>query len=252
VWLSLLGSFRLLRHGQPVAVRSGGKTEALLAALGMATRQGFPRELLLQRLWPDADVHLASNALNNLVHSLRGVLGDALDGAPPIVHAGGYYRLNQEAGVGVDVAQFKGLAIESEHRMRSGETAAAAEIATRAVGLYRGDLNVGSGHDARDIFERGHLRAICLALLKRLADHAFERADFEACDAYAMQLLAHDPCREDAHRLVMRCHLRRGARAQALRHFQTVQDILHAEFDAEPELATRELYEQIRLEPSAV
>jgi DNA-binding SARP family transcriptional activator len=252
VWLSLLGSFRLLRHGRPVPVRSGGKTEALLVSLGMATRQGVPRETLLQRLWPDADAQLASNALNNLVHNLRGVLGDALDGAPPIIHAGGYYRLNQDAGIGVDVVEFKALAIRTEHHARRGEAAATAEVATRAVGLYRGDLNVGSGHEARDIFERAHLRAICLALLMRLADDALARADFEACDAYAMRLLAYDPCREDAHRLVMRCHVRRGERAQALRHFQTVQDILHAEFDVEPELATRALYEQIRLDPSGV
>src|SRR5919197_3141063 len=116
VWLCLLGTFSLLRYGQPVPVRSGGKTEALLAHLGTATRQGLPRDLLLRRLWPESEVSLAANALNNLVHALRRLLSEALGGASPIVHNAGFYRLNQEAGVAVDVKHFTSLAAT---RMRS-------------------------------------------------------------------------------------------------------------------------------------
>ena len=250
VWLGLLGAFRLLRHGQPVPVRAGGKTEALLAYLGSATRQGVPRDLLLRGLWPDSELQLASNALNNLVLALRRLLGGALGGAPPVVHAAGYYRLNQEAGVAVDVNLFKSLAAQSAWHARMGDSAAAAEVAERAVRLYRGDLSLGTS--AYAIFERDRLRAICLGLLMHLADEAFVRGDFDACASYALQLLAHDPCREDAHRLVMRCHVRRGERAQALRHYQTVQAVLRAEFDARPEPATIALYERVRLDPGSV
>ena len=250
VWLCLLGTFSLLRYGQPVPVRSGGKTEALLAHLGTATRQGLPRDLLLRRLWPESEVSLAANALNNLVHALRRLLSEALGGASPIVHNAGYYRLNQEAGVAVDVNQFTSLAAQSAWHARLGDRSAAAEVAERAVCLYRGDLSFGGNTHA--IFERDRLRATCLGLLMRLADDAFERRDFEACSAYALRLLVYDPCREDAHRLVMRCHVREGERAQALRHYRTVQAVLRAEFDAEPEPATTALYEQVRLDPSAV
>jgi DNA-binding SARP family transcriptional activator len=252
VHICLLGSFRLLRHGQPVDVRSGGKTAALLELLGLAPRHGIPRETLLGCLWPDSEAALAGNALNNLVHALRGLLADALDGASPIVHAAGYYRLNHEAGVAVDVTQFKNLVARSERLARNGDAAGAAALSEHAVNLYRGDLSLSPGFGAQTIFERGHLRATCLALLMRLADYAFASGDFTACQAYSQHLLAFDPCREDAHRLVMRCHVRRGERAQALRHYQTVQAILQAEFDASPEPATASLYEQIRLDPGAV
>jgi DNA-binding SARP family transcriptional activator len=50
----------------------------------------------------------------------------------------------------------------------------------------------------------------------------------------------------------LRCYLRRGERAQALRHYTTVQRILRAEFHAEPEPATTALFEQIRLDPSSL
>jgi DNA-binding SARP family transcriptional activator len=216
-----------------------------------------PRETLLRRLWPESEVALASNALNNLVHALRGRLSPALGGASPVVHSGGYYRLNQEAGLAVDVNHFKALAAQSALHARQGDRSTAAALAEQAVRLYGGDLRLGwsgagDASSAHAIFERDRLRATCLELLMRLADDAFERGDFEACRRYALRLLAGDPCREDAHRLVMRCHVRLGERAQALRHYQTVCAVLQAEFDIRPEPATRELYEQIRLDPGAV
>lgn len=250
VCLCLLGTFRLLRRGELVAVRSGGKTQALLACLGMATRQGVPRETLLRRLWPESEVSLASNALNSVVHALRRSLSGALEGASPVVHASGYYRLNQEAGVAVDVDHFRRLAAQSEWHARAGNPRVSAELAEQAVQLYRGDLN--HARTAQAIFERDRLRAICLGLFMRLADLAFERGDFETCASYALRLLAYDPCREDAHRMVMRCHVRRGERTQALRHYQSVQAILRTEFAAEPEPATTALYEQVRLHPGVV
>lgn len=251
VWLGLLGGFQLLRNGQRIAVRSGGKTEALLAQLALARLQGVPRHVLLRAIWPDSEESLANNALNNLVHTVRGLLGDALGGATPVVQSSGYYRLNHEAGVAVDVSQFEILAAQSDRYARMGELAVAASLAERAVNLYRGDLS-SRGEAPGEMLERDRLRATCLALLMRLADHAFSSREFGMCLSYALQLLAYDPCREDAHRQVMRCHVRRGERAQALRHYRTVQTILRSEFDVEPEPATTLLYEQVRLDPSAV
>src|SRR5699024_2231756 len=55
VTLYLLGCFRLLKNGELVAVRSGGKTEALLAYLGLSGASGVPREVLLRMLWPSSE-----------------------------------------------------------------------------------------------------------------------------------------------------------------------------------------------------
>src|SRR5436190_8423210 len=65
VWLCLLGSFRLLKNGQLVAVRSGGKTEALLAQLGLGGHYGVPREVLFRAIWPRSDTALAAQALSS-------------------------------------------------------------------------------------------------------------------------------------------------------------------------------------------
>src|SRR5207244_7868169 len=114
VLLCLLGGFRLLRRGLPVAIKSHGKTEALLTSLGLAPLQGVVREVLLAAVWPDSELTLAGHALNSTVHRVRLLLGDALGGASPVVQSDGRYRLNQQAGVRVDVPLFKALVAQGD------------------------------------------------------------------------------------------------------------------------------------------
>ncbi|MDQ6671650.1 MAG: hypothetical protein M3069_13035 [Chloroflexota bacterium] len=252
VLLCLLGGIRLLSNGRPVSVRTGGKLEALLVQLGLASSQGIRREALLAAVWPDSDATLAGHALNTLVHRLRDLLSDALHGAPTVVQTSGYYRLNYEAGVAVDVALFKALAAQADRCERIGQTAAAVELRERAVALYSGDVSAVEDGGAQSMLERAFLRASYLTLLMRLSDSFFAQRQLATCLSYALKLLAHDPCREDAHRLVMRCYLRRAERAQALRHYRVVREILREEFDAVPEPATTALFDQIRLNPGVI
>jgi DNA-binding SARP family transcriptional activator len=214
--------------------------------------RGIPREVLLREIWPRSEPTLASQALHGVLRGLRTLLGGALGGAEPVVPGAGSYRLNGEAGVAVDVARFQDLVAEGERMRREDEPTAAAAAYKRAVDLYRGDLSQAAGTTSHAALERERLRATYGRVLIWLADDAFARSAFEASLDHALALLAHDPCREDAHRLVMRCHLRLGERSQAMRHYQTAQAILRAELAADPEPATTALFEQIRLNPAAI
>jgi len=183
-----------------VAIKNRGKTEALLTCLALAPLQGVIREVLLAAVWPDSEFTLAGHALNSMVHRMRLLVGDALGGATPVVQSDGHYRLNQEAGVRVDVSLFKALVAQGDREARVDPSAAMPSYA-QALRLYRGDL-VASGYEpAHTFLERDGLRATYLALLMRLSDYYFNLGNFGTCLAYALQLLGHDPCREDAHRL---------------------------------------------------
>jgi DNA-binding SARP family transcriptional activator len=252
VRVHLLGTLQLFKRGQLVPLRSGGKTEALLAHLGLAGVPGVARARLLSSIWPHSDPGQAGQALNSVVHTVRAMLGDALGGASPVLHAAGQYGLNTPAGVAVDVAHFGALVDQGDQLQRRGQADAARAAYVRAVSLYGGDLSASAGADARAVLDRERLRATFCRLLVRLADDAFARRDLNASLAYATELLACDPCREDGHRLVMRCHVRLGARSQALSHYRAVQAILYTESHIEPEPATTALFEQIRLDPGAV
>jgi DNA-binding SARP family transcriptional activator len=250
ILICLLGNFRLLHTGHAVAIPSGGKVETLLGRLGIQSDHRVQRTVLVDLLWPATDSGLAHQSLNSLIYSLHKLIGDALGGATAVLHEDGYYRLNTEAGVGVDVTCFDACADTGDQQVRAGDLAGAAISYRQSVGLYRGDLavetNVGS------VLERERLRARFLSLLAYLADERYRAGDYGACLEQAWCLLGHDPCREDAHRVVMRCYVRRGERAAALRHYQVCVHILRAEFDTAPELTTTALFDQIRYQPSQV
>jgi len=55
-----------------------------------------------------------------------------------------------------------------------------------------------------------------------------------------------EPYDEEAHRLLMRAHHESGDHALAVRHYQALEAMLHRDLGAEPEPATRELYQRIR------
>lgn len=251
ILICLLGPFRLLKNGHPVAVRSNSKTEGLLCHLGLAAGHPVPRETLLVALWPSSPSRLASQSLHSLLHSLQKLLSDATDGAPPVVHTDGNYQLNVEAGLGIDVTSFDALATAGDQQRRAGDLASSAISYRQAVALYRGDLCV-HGSNFHTAVEREHLRARYLSLLAQLANYHFTQRDYSACLDAAQRLLTIDPCREDGHRLVMRCYVRQEERGAALRQYRLCVDILRSEFDAAPELATMGLFDQVRLDPSSI
>jgi DNA-binding SARP family transcriptional activator len=250
ILICLLGNFLLLQAGQSVGVHGGGKIEILLGRLGLQSGSRVPRAVLVNLLWPASDSAQATQSLNSLIYSLHKLIGDALGGAAPVLHEDGYYRLNVEAGVGVDIACFDAWANAGDQQVRDGDLARAATSYRRSIHLYRGDLGVET--DVGSVLERERLRSRFLSLLAYLADAHYRAGEYSACLEQAWCLLGHDPCREDAHRVVMRCHVQRGERAAALRHYQVCAHILRAEFDAAPERATTALFDQIRLQPSGM
>jgi DNA-binding SARP family transcriptional activator len=246
----MLGRFAVMKSGSEVPVRDGGKAQGLLVRLALGPRAGIHREKLIAGLWPEREAPLAGQSLNSLVYSLHRLLGDEIDGAAPVVQGGGFCRLNFEAGIAVDLVYFEEFIQEGGRLDRAGDAPKAVRAYRQAVDCYRGDLTDDGELNA--VIERERFRSMYLTALARLADYSFYAGDYRESLESALQLLLQDPCREDAHRLVMRCHVRSGERGQALRQYRVCEKILSAEFQAPPEPLTRALFEEIRLDPSAV
>ena len=246
ILICLLGRFQVLKGGHPLRV-GGRKSEALLRTLAFRPPYSVSRDELISVLWPNAAPKMAGQSLSTLVYGLRRTFGDTLGGAAPVLRAESGCRLNVEAGVGVDVALFDHFASEGDERLRSKHYAEAMAFYHAARDLYRGDLC--DAPDADTVIERERLRARYLTVLVRLADLACDGGDYRAALRYALLLLAHDPCREDAHRMAMRCYVKLGERVQSLRQYRLCEQVLQAEFDVIPEAATKALYDQIRSHP---
>jgi DNA-binding SARP family transcriptional activator len=245
VLICLLGRFRLLARGRALSVRPGGKTEAVLGYLALHSSASVPRDLLLETVWPDRDRSLAGQSLNTVLHGLHRLLGCCIGGASPVQHDGGQYRLNTEAGVEIDVTWFDDLVAAGEQFAAAGDWECASTLFERAIHLYQGPLSGVSSIEGLVERERLHIRH--LSLLFRLATHSYDRGDFSRSLEHALEMLRHDPCREDAHRLVMHCCVRMGLRAQALHQYRLCERVLHEEFGAAPEQATTALFDRIRL-----
>ena len=89
VLICLLGNFFVLKLGQPVRVASGGKAEGLFCILALQSSHCISRDTLLSILWPKSDPALAAQSLNSLVYTIHKQLGDAINGAAPVLHSDG-------------------------------------------------------------------------------------------------------------------------------------------------------------------
>jgi DNA-binding SARP family transcriptional activator len=242
----LLGRFNLIVNGQPVERWHGTRCRSVLKYLLAHDGRPIPRDVLMDTFWRDAGHAAARNSLNvahsNLRRTLRPFLGDVA----AIVHEAGAYRLNPDLDVDPHVEEFerraeRGLQLHSE-----GELPEAARELERAASLYRGPYQEDEPYAETAILTRERLRVIFLDVLDRLGDIAFARGHYDECIAFAQSMLAHDRCREDAHRRIMRCCSRQGQTDLALRRYQACVTALHDELDVTPSPATVELHEAIR------
>ena len=216
----------------------------------MHETRGVSRERLLAQLWHDSEAALAAQSLHSLVHQLHRLLGDAIDGAMPVVHAGDIYRLNLQAGIAVDISAFDAFGRAADHAWQTEQWLAASDCYRRAIKLYRGDLSACS--DDAAIVERERFRNSYLAMLGRLADLAHRENDYSSAIDYASLVLKYDAGREDAHRILMSCYAALGQRVRAMRQYLLCERLLRQTFDAVPEPATRALYDRLRWDPAAV
>jgi DNA-binding SARP family transcriptional activator len=174
----------VLKAGHPLVLRNAEKVSALLSNLAIQDHFGTSREQIIQALWPNTQAELAGHALNSLIYNLHKLLGEAIGGARPVLHLDGYYQLNVDAGIGIDIACFDMLTCEGHSQEKTGQLTAAIRTYERAVELYRGDLCIVSNTQSLILCEA--LRARYLTLLARLADHYLQDRNYADCLKYAL------------------------------------------------------------------
>ena len=235
--LQLFGQFRISHEAESEIAAPGKKGQALLGYLALAPDQSHTRDRLTTLLWGDRLEDQARQSLRQCLLTLRKTLGD--EETPILVSDGDRLVLNHQA-VEVDVLLFEQLAKEDTR-----------EQLERAVDLYRGDLLEGLDVRSEEFDEwlageRNRLRDLAVDSLGQLMTLRAEADEAESAIDAAQQLLALDPLREDAHRLLMRLYDDAGRRSAALRQYQSCEEVLRRELDVEPAPETRQLISEIR------
>ena len=209
---------------------------ALLTLVGVAGERGLSRDKVVAMLWPETDSQRAGHRLSQLLHALRGSLGE--DG---IISAGGEIRLNPER-ISCDVAEFKASRARRELE--------------RAVGFYNGPFMDGFFLNGSPEFERwveaeraGLFRAYGEAL-ETLAIDAEAASDRASASKWWTMLAAHEPLSSRVIMRLMAALAAHGDRAEALQQAHRYEVGLDRELEASPNPAVLALADRLRRTPA--
>jgi predicted ATPase/DNA-binding SARP family transcriptional activator len=232
--IRLLGGFSVAVGDNVVSGRAWRlrKAKALVKILALAPDRRVHRERLAELLWPERDAESAANNLNQALYTARRALDAAgADGAAALALIDGAVVLSAD----VDVDAFEAAAA----RARAERDPAAYE---RALDLYGGALLPEDRYEPWADARRAALAELHTALCLELAEL---HGDAPAAVVAVQRALVADPLAEPAHRALMLLYAGTGRRQQALAQYQLLRQGLDAELAAEPDPATRELYQQL-------
>ena len=236
-----LGSFRVLVDGKALEIPASGRPATILKLLADRGARPTPRDTLIDALWPESAPDVGANRLRVAIHGLRQLVGPDRD---LIAFDGGSYRLDADL-IEIDAERFESLIVEGAAIQDAGDADRAMARYVEAASLYRGDYFEDDLFEDWAVLRRQHLRDLYLNLLVRLASLAYERDDDSACIRRCHEIIRQDDCSEDAYRLLMLMHARRGNRARAIRWYDLCEQTLERELGVSPSTITQQLRDQI-------
>jgi DNA-binding SARP family transcriptional activator len=210
-------------------IRLGGRHGQALFALLVLSRRPRSRDALAADLWPDAD-SASSAALRQALWLVRNGLTTAGIASDTVLDVEtDTIGLRPNVQLDLDTERFERCA-------RSDECSR-----EQAVGLYRGDLAEGLGHDCFAA-ERERLSDLFEDALGEVGEERLAAGDLIGARSAAEQLLARDPLREEAHALIIGVHGMTGSRSQVVRQYRRLQAVLGRELDVAPLPETEATY----------
>lgn len=236
--LRILGGLDLTSATDGAAPEVTRQARLLLACLAVAGTRGLTRAETCVLFWPDRPSALARNSLRQCLAAAR----KALRGA------------NEALSIQSDLEEIK-LVARTEaidvRLFREGLRDGTRDGLVSSANAFGGELLAGVEiPEGIEQFVTSHRRSLneqAQELVERLSK--VDEADDEslnAAQALAERLLRSDATFEEAHRALMRTHLRRGRTNAALRQFEQCKEAMRRELGAEPDAETRRLFESIQ------
>ncbi|TMD61625.1 MAG: tetratricopeptide repeat protein [Chloroflexi bacterium] len=238
------------------------RARALLGCLLSSPGRRLGREQVMEALWPDLDMETAANRLNGAVHELRQIL------EPEIARPAASRMLRLERDVleladrtqiWVDAEAFESVLKEANsllgiHGSNQTSTYQSLDIAKAnhleqlievAAVLYTGDYLLEELYSEWAAPRREALKRGWTGLLLKLAELREARMAYASAMEPLNRLLATDPTDETAVQRLMILLIQLDRRGEALNTYRRLASRLERNYDSEPLLETRELYEKL-------
>lgn len=202
-----------------------------------------PREELAEVLWPTARPPAWEVALSALVSRLRGLLA-----CPPLGPEGAsisrgfrYYRIHLPPETWVDLEAAASAVDEAEGALRAGDARRAWGPANVAATIAKRPFLSGDEGEWVES-QRRRLQRQLLRALECLSKIWLSTGEPGLAVEGATEAVALDCFRESSYQLLMRAHAAAGNRAEAVRVYQGLRNLLAEELGTDPSGETEALY----------
>lgn len=221
--LMLLRAFDLTYDGISIPLSAGA--QRVLAFLALSDRP-LGRVYVAGVLWPDTSDKRASGSLRSAVWDLR------LAGHDLINASGGCLRL--APSVQVDYR----CALALVEPVLDDDRAWPYGVVERD--LLGGDL-LADWYDDWVLIERERFRQLRLHVLETLCERLVREGRFARAVEAGVAAVSGEPLRESAQRALIRAHLAEGNRTEALRQYESYEQLLREELNLAPSAELRTL-----------
>ncbi|MGN9812378.1 AfsR/SARP family transcriptional regulator [Micromonospora sp. BQ11] len=232
-----------------LAVRTSGahpalgtpKQKTVLALLAVQAGRLVTIDELVDELWPEDPPKSAVPNVRTYAANLRRTFEAAGNGPSLVLREGDGYRLRPGA-FRVDLLEFTAESAEARESARRGNLEQAEELASRALGRWRGRMLAGVPLGpllSMSVVSAQEQRLTTVELLAELRI-ALERP--ETAVPVLREALALDPLREPAHVLLVRAMHARGDHPGALAAYESARTALAEKLGIEPGAELRRVH----------
>jgi predicted ATPase/DNA-binding SARP family transcriptional activator len=231
VEVNVLGGFAVVAGGEridgPWRLR---KAKTLVKLLALAPDHRMHRDVVIDRLWPDADSESGANNLHQALHAARRVVGNER-----LVLRDEMVVLGPSGDVAVDVDTFMAAAAQAD-----------ATVASLAAALshWTGDLLPEDLYEDWVAPHREQLASRRDRLILRLAAALVEQGDAGEAALLLEPLAVERADDEEVHRALLEALFAGGRRSDAVQAFDRLRDALE-EYGAAPSRATADLFRRL-------
>ncbi|MGZ4391494.1 MAG: BTAD domain-containing putative transcriptional regulator [Gaiellaceae bacterium] len=231
----ILGPLEVLADDGEPLVLGGQKQRGVLALLLLRANHVVSTESLIAALWGESPPRTAATSLQNVIVSLRKLLGpDALETRPP-----GYRLVVDEDAV--DLMRFERL-VASARALDPDEQA---ERLREALALWRGDPLGDLSLETHVLGDVRRLEELRLSTIEARIDADLACSRYHELVPELEGLVARHPLRERLRGQLMLALYRSGRQADSLRAYQEARRDLLAELGLEPGAELQALHGQI-------
>jgi two-component SAPR family response regulator len=248
-----LGSLRVYRDTRLIFDESWRNKPAKTIFKLLFTHRGqrYPKDVLLEELWPETDPGVASNRLRVAVHELRKMLSGGGKDKSVSQHIGqqeGSYYFDSAVTCWSDVDSFERYIRHAREMTLAERSDEALQAYRSAEALYQGDFLRDDPFFEWSISTRERLRESHLNALSDAAVICASQGIPDEAAGFCRKILRIEPWRETVYRRLMEYLVLAGRPYEALRVYEDCRRVLQAEIEAEPSVETRELRERIAAE----